>query len=92
MKTKLHLPLPAVSPPYYAPGLPEAIAQQVAAQRASAAPVGTPWIGMPARPCWLRLIQAIAKDCADTVGVQVRVVARLNLKPGQKLKLICTHG
>lgn len=36
------------------------------------------------------MIQNIAQDCANSVGVKVKVSARIILQPIQKMKLVCT--
>lgn len=36
------------------------------------------------------MIQNIAQDAADSVGVKVKVTGRLILQPPQRMKLVCT--
>lgn len=38
------------------------------------------------------MIQAITKDCADTLGVGVEVTTDLYIAPAQRLRVTCGHG
>jgi len=38
------------------------------------------------------MIQQIARDCSEAVGVPVTVTARLVINPGQRMTLTCDHS
>lgn len=37
------------------------------------------------------MIQQIARDCAESVGVKVDVYALLHIHPSQQMRLLCSH-